>query len=87
MSVGIGFTAYTHGFLTFTNRFSPSLYVKFLVVKIFPFVKDLETTTMFNMVGVRFLLRIKDALDTFNDRESGKFVFLIERRACHPSIN
>ncbi|CAJ2632582.1 unnamed protein product [Trifolium pratense] len=26
------------------------------------------------------------ALDTFNDRESGKFVFLIESRACHPSI-
>jgi hypothetical protein len=28
----------------------------------------------------------QDALETFNDRESGKFVFLIESRACHPSI-
>ncbi|KAE9585450.1 hypothetical protein Lal_00018220 [Lupinus albus] len=26
------------------------------------------------------------ALDTFNDRESGKFVFLIENRACLPSV-
>ncbi|XP_027188139.1 uncharacterized protein [Cicer arietinum] len=26
------------------------------------------------------------ALDTFNDRESGKFVFLIESRACLPSV-
>jgi hypothetical protein len=32
MSVGIGFTAYTHGFSTFTHRFLPSLYVNFLVV-------------------------------------------------------
>ena len=26
------------------------------------------------------------ALDTFNDRESGKFVFLLESRACLPSV-
>ncbi|XP_027349139.1 uncharacterized protein LOC113860822 [Abrus precatorius] len=31
-------------------------------------------------------LKKQAALDTFNDRESGKFVFLMESRACLPSV-
>jgi hypothetical protein len=46
-----------------------------------------KTTAMYDMVGVTYLLMKNQAvLDTFNDRESGIFNFLIESLACHSSI-